>query len=108
MKNWVVAFATEKFYLTNEDAEFYRNSLAKGQRFVVLKNGLILSDKCLYMANTDTFTETAKREQDKWQCTAGQWHSKEIDYCVCKGEYLPKPNGFVAIGDTKKLKELEG
>lgn len=83
MKNWIVAFGTEKFYLTEEEAKYYMQALAQGKKFILLKSGRMLSDKALYIVPTDTFKETEMLEAGKWQCAYGNWHTKGFP-CYCK------------------------
>lgn len=87
MKNWIIAFATEKFYVTEDDAKFYMQEIAKGTRFVALKNGMMLSDRALYVIPSNVIDDSKKLESGKWQCETGNWHHKDLKDCVCKIRY---------------------
>ena len=91
MKDWIVAFGTEKFYLTTEDKEFYTQCLVKGQKTIVLKNGMVLSDKYLYIAPSKAFEETKALDEGKWQCNNGKWHRGNV--CNCQAQYRFLPDG---------------
>jgi hypothetical protein len=93
MKEWVVAFGTEKFYLTTEDKEFYTQCLVKGQKTIVLKNGMVLSDKYLYIAHSKSFEETKELDEGKWECVHGKWHPKSFSNCTCQAKYTLLPDG---------------
>ncbi len=45
---WEVVYGIEKFYLTNEEKQYFLNSLINGAKFVDIK-GNILTDKFLYI-----------------------------------------------------------
>lgn len=95
-KDWVVAFGTEKFYLTTEDMDFYRQGLLGGKKFIALKSGMVLSDKALYIANVDNFEETKMIDKGKTQCEYGRWHSGS---CSCEFKY--------EVIDGKAVKRLK-
>lgn len=104
--NWIIAFATEKFYVTEEDARFYMKQVATGKKFVALKNGMMLSDRALYVIPAKTIEESKLLESGRWQCVSGKWHSKWAT-CMCdkvieieNGIATLKPVG--AVQDTKK------
>lgn len=82
MKNWIVAFATEKFYLTEDEANFYMQELAKGTKFVYLKSGLMLSDKALYVIPSKKFEEADLIEAGK--------PKKIMDFNTETGKYYVK------------------
>lgn len=86
-KNWIVAFGTEKFYLTDEEMSFYRQQLLDGKKFIALKSGMVLSDKALYIASTEQFREADMLEEGKWQCVAGIWHPNSQKNCICQYKY---------------------
>lgn len=100
-KDWVVAFGTEKFYLTSEDARFYSEQIARGNKFVVLKNGMVLSDKCLYVAPSEKLEEGDLLESGKWQCDSGKWHSKGAR-CECGKEYVIGSDNVARLQVIKK------
>lgn len=86
MKNWIIAFATEKFYVTKEDADFYASKVAQGAKFVALKNGMMLSDKALYIVDSQIIESSKKIESGQWQCEAKKWHNKGVS-CYCNVEW---------------------
>lgn len=101
MKKWIVAFGTEKFYLTTEEKDFYTQSLVKGQKTIVLKNGMVLSDKYLYIAPSKAFDETKALDEGKWECEHHKWHPKNVSKCTCVVKYQLLPDG-------KTYKEIYG
>lgn len=104
-KDWVVAFGTEKFYITESDARFYVEQLASGAKFVVLKSGMVLSDKCLYVVKAETFDESDKLEAGKWQCKFNKWHSKEAE-CFCDIDFKKLPSGKIEMVKRNKHSSL--
>ena len=54
---WEVVYGIEKFYLTNEEKEYFLNALQSGAKFVDIK-GNILTDKFLYISvDLDTYSQ---------------------------------------------------
>lgn len=100
-KQWIVAFGTEKIYLTNEEAEFYMGELRKGQHVVMLRSGKILTDKFLYMIPLEVKEESDLLEVGKWECDFGEWHSKGYE-CTCGNEYEYLEDGTVRVNKTNK------
>lgn len=93
--NWIIAFATEKFYVTEQDAEFYMKQVATGKKFVALKNGMMLSDRALYVIPTQVIEDSKKLEAGKYMCESGKWHSKGAT-CVCK-RYFEIEGGLATL-----------
>ena len=99
-KEWVVAFGTEKFYLTTEEMDFYRQQLLEGKRFIALKSGMVLSDKALYIASVGQLDEADRLEDGKWQCErCGTWHNPATAICACNYDFQ--------ITDGKAVKTLK-
>lgn len=59
---WEVAFGTERFYLTNDEKEFYVGELKKGSKFVELE-GLVLTDRPLYIAPNEYVMRELRRKK---------------------------------------------
>lgn len=105
MRDWIIAFATEKFYVTEEDAHFYMKQVATGKRFVALKNGMMLSDRALYVIPAQTIEDSKKIESGKWKCNSGVWHSNEV-ICHCEEE-MKIIDGAAVFVPKQAIKEYE-
>ncbi len=58
---WEIVYGLEKFYLTNEEKQYFLNALEKGAKFVDIK-GNILTDKFLYIGiDIDKYNELKKQ-----------------------------------------------
>ena len=49
---WVIVYGIDKFYLTNEEKEFFVSHIKAGEKFVSIK-GNLLSDRFLYISIDD-------------------------------------------------------
>ena len=103
MKNWIIAFAVEKFYVTEEDAKFYMEQVASGKKFIALRNGMMLSDRALYIIPSDVIEESKQLAEGKQRCEFGKYHTGD---CHCSFVYEIE-NG-VAVKKPKSLaKQIE-
>lgn len=61
---WEIVYGLEKFYLTNEEKQYFLNSMINGAKFVDIK-GNILTDKFLYIGIDIDKYEDLKKEGKK-------------------------------------------
>lgn len=84
MKVWLVVIGIDKFYLTEQEKEYYLSAISGGVKFVDLGDK-VLGANFQYMAKNTAIEETKMLDEGKWLCKSGKWHSKGWD-CTCENK----------------------
>ena len=90
-KPWILTIGIEKFYLTEKEMKFYIDQIGKGVKYVAVSDDKILGANFQTLVHVSVIEETSKRDEGKWKCKHGRWHTKGWA-CTCdiKAE-LPQP-----------------
>lgn len=84
-KNWILTIGIDKFYLTEEQKDFYLESVGEGSKYVVIDNKY-LGVNFQSLVSKVTVEETKMLESGKSLCDYGKWHWNLRD-CACSWNY---------------------
>ena len=80
-KNWILTIGIDKFYLTDEEKDFYLVSISHGNKYVSFQDK-ILGANLQSLVNISITEETKMIESGKKKCEFGKWHSV-LRNCSC-------------------------
>ena len=76
---WIIVYGIDKFYLTNEEKQYFLKSLENGAKFVQIQ-GSILTDKFLYISlDEDKYAELKKRNHPDRDAFGGALVPRPLD-----------------------------
>jgi len=102
MNRWRLTIGTNHYYLTKEEKDFYLNSLASGQEYVVMGNK-VLSSRFMDLVSDDALEETKNIDEGKYLCAFGKWHVNKTE-CHCGESYIfdKKTNKYI-VSETRAI-----
>ncbi len=78
MKTWCIVIGIDKFYLTEQEKNYYLTSINKGAKYVDL-GGMVLGPNFQSLVSLDTIEESKQLEEGKFKCEYGRWHKNVCD-----------------------------
>lgn len=98
-KNWILTIGIDKYYLTEQEKEFYLTSISKGSKYVAIDENKLLGINFQSLVNKKAIEETEMLEKGKTKCKYGKWHSGScscnIEYEIVDGKAIPKEINFL-------------
>lgn len=95
MKDYVLTIGIDKFYLSEQEANFYLSSIDKGAKYVKIGD-LTLGTSFQSLVHKNAL-------EGKYQCDTGEWHTKGAE-CYHNGEWKELPNGKMMFVENKLKK----